>query len=291
MSCYVISNGTFYAVSTRSNQLYHCAPAGYNELYHYGVKGMKWGVRRADRQASQVLANHYASRADKHVSKIATSKTQLGKNYHNYRAYRNEIKSGNKQLRADRGGEGGILKKLDNVYGHGRDARLQTAASNYYDRKGDYVKSNLRGSMAKARAYNLKTAAEANTRLHNSKKLSEYASNYIDSVANRSIKTWSGRTTTTGKNMVDAMLTGGMIGSLQDIGHYAKKKSTAKKEYKSRTDKAFKEYENTIADIEKNYKRGQQLSDKDYAREEAADRKYQSEAKKAKEDYKKAMRR
>lgn len=279
MSTYVIANGTFYAVPARSN-----------ELYHYGVKGMKWGVRRADRQASQALASHYAARADRHVSKIATSKTQLGKNYHNYRAYRNEVKAGNKQVRADRGGEGNILKKADNIYGHGSLSRRQNAASNYYDRKGDYARSNLGGAMAKASAYNLKTASEANARLHNSKKISEYASNYIDSVANRSIKTWSGRTTTTGKNMVDSMLTGGLISLGQDIGHYTNKKSAAKKEYKSRTDKAFKEYESTIADIEKNYKRGQQLSDKDYAREEAADKKYQSEAKKAKEDYKKTMR-
>ena len=279
MSTYVISHGTFYAVPARSN-----------ELYHYGVKGMKWGVRRADRSASQALANHYSNKSKYHESKIATSKTQLGKNYHNYRAYRNEVKSGNKQLRADRGGEGGILKKLDNVYGHGANARYQQAASKYYDRMGDYTRSNLRGSMAKASAYNLKTAAAANARLHDSKKLSEYASNYIDSVANRPIKTWSGRTTTTGKNMVDAMLTGGMIGTMQDIGHYAKKKSSAKKEYKDATNKAFKDYEDTINDVEKNYKRGQQLSDKDYAREEAADKKYQSEAKKAKEAYKKAMR-
>lgn len=261
-----------------------------NELYHYGVKGMKWGVRRADRQASQALANHYASRASKHESKIATSKTQLGKNYHNYRAYRNEIKSGNKQLRADRGGEGNVLKKLDNVYGHGANARRQEAASKFYDRKGDFARTNLGGAMAKASAYNLKTAAEANARLHNSKKLSEYASNYIDSVANRSIKTWSGRTTTTGKNMVDAMLTGGYLGLAQDIGHYSAKKSAAKKEYRNTTDKAFAKYEKTIENIEKPYKRGQMLSERDQARELAADEKYQSEAKKAKSKYKKAMR-
>lgn len=279
MSTYVIANGTFYAVPTRSN-----------ELYHYGVKGMKWGVHRADRMASQVLANHHANRAKYHESKIATSKTRLGKNYHNYRAFRNEVKSGNKQVRADRGGEGNILKKADNIYGHGSLSRRQNAASNYYNRKGDYARTNLGGAMAKASAYNLKTAADANARLHNSKKLSEYASNYIDSVANRSIKTWSGRTTTTGKNMVDRMLTGGMIGLAQDIGHYSNKRSAAKKEYKSTTDKAFKEYEKTIADIEKPYKRGQMLSEKDQAREHAADTKYQNEAAKAKDKYKKTMR-
>ena len=33
---YYVANGTFYAVPARSN-----------ELYHYGVKGMKWGVRKS----------------------------------------------------------------------------------------------------------------------------------------------------------------------------------------------------------------------------------------------------
>ena len=33
---YCIVNGAFHAVSTRSN-----------ELYHYGVKGMRWGHRKA----------------------------------------------------------------------------------------------------------------------------------------------------------------------------------------------------------------------------------------------------
>lgn len=279
MSTYVIANGTFYAVPARSN-----------ELYHYGVKGMKWGVIRSDRQASQALSNHYAKKADSHISKIATSKTRLGKNYHNYRAYRNEVKSGNKQVRADRGGEGNILKKADNIYGHGSLSRRQNAASNYYDRKGDYVKSDLRGSMAKASAYNLKTAAEANARLHNSKKLSEYASNYIDSVANRSIKTWSGRTTTTGKAMVDNMLTGGMIGFGKDVSRYSKKASNAKKTFKNAENKAFEKYEKSIADVEKNYKRGQNLSKADQDREAAIEKTYRDEVAKAKADRKKAMR-
>lgn len=270
MSTYVMANGTFYAVPARSN-----------ELYHYGVPGMKWGVRRAER---------LDARASHHTSKVATSKTRLGKSYHNYRAYRNEVKAGNQKVRNNFGGKGGILKKLDNTYGHGAYARAQGAASKYYDRKADYARTDLGASMAKASAYNLKTAQEANTRLHNSKKLSEYANNYVDALANRSIKTWSGRTTTTGKNMVDAMLTGGMIGLAQDIGHYSNKRSAAKKEYKSAENKAFEKYEKSIADVEKNYKRGQNLSKADQDREAAIEKTYQYEVGKAKAKYKKTMR-
>lgn len=270
MSTYVIANGTFYAVPARSN-----------ELYHYGVKGMKWGVRRAER---------YEARSKYHADKVSTSKTRLGKSYHNHRAYANEVAGGNQRVRNAGGGKGGILKRIDNTYGHGANARAQEAASKYYDRKSGYTKTDLGTSMAKASAYNLKTAAKANQGLHDSKNLSEYANKYIDALSNRSIKTWSGRTTTTGKQMVDNLLTGGMIGLGQDVSYYSTKKSNAKKDYKSRTDKAFKEYESSIADIEKNYKRGQNLSKEDQAREEAVEKKYADEVAKAKADYKKARR-
>ena len=67
-------------------------------------------------------------------------------------------------------------------------------------------------------------------------------------------------------------------------------KLKAKELYKSRTDKAFKEYESSIEKIEKNYKRGQNLSEKDLAREAAAEKKYADTVAKAKADYKKARR-
>lgn len=267
---YYMANGTFYAVPARSN-----------ELYHYGVKGMKWGKRKAD---------YYDAKASSHASKVATSKTRLGKSYHNYRAYRNEVKSGDQKVRNNAGGTGGLLKKIDNYYGHGANARYQNAASKYYDRKSTYTKTDLGTSMAKANAYNLKNAAAANTRLHNSKNLREYGTNYVNAVANRSIKTWSGRTTTTGKQFLDNYFTGGMIGTVQDVKYYTKKRSDAKKTYKSRTDKAFKDYESGIADIEKNYKRGQNLSKEDQAREAAIEKKYSDEVAKAKAQYKKDRR-
>lgn len=272
MSCYVVSNGTFYAVPARSN-----------ELYHYGVPGMKWGVRKAER---------YEAKARSHAAKVGTSKTRLGKSYHNYMSYANEVAGGNQRVRNAGGGKGGILKKIDNVYGHGANARMQEAASKYYDRQSSYTKTRLGTSMAKSAAYNNKTAAEANKKLHDSKSIQEYGKNFVNGMYNRSIKTWSGRTTTTGERMVDNLLTGGTIGAMADYAHYAKtsKKASAKKEYKSRTDKAFKDYESSIADIERNYKRGQRLSKEDQAREEAVERKYSEEVKRAKDDYKRARR-
>jgi hypothetical protein len=192
-----------------------------DELCHYGVIGMKWGKRKA---------SYYDAKSKTHASAIANSKTRLGKSYHNYRAYRNEIKALDKKA-GEQLGKGSILKDIDSAYGHGASARSQTAAANYYNRKSGYTKSRLSTTKAKAAAYNNKTAAEANTRLHNSKSLKQYGTNYVNAFANRSIKTWSGRTTTTGKKMVDELLTGGMIGLVSDVSYYrdSKPKRDSKK--------------------------------------------------------------
>lgn len=44
-----------------------------NELYHYGVKGMRWGVRRATKQLSNATTKEDKAKA---VSKLQTHKTK-----------------------------------------------------------------------------------------------------------------------------------------------------------------------------------------------------------------------
>lgn len=41
-----------YHILTTDGRLYHCDPAG-DELYHYGVPGMKWGQRKASYAAEK----------------------------------------------------------------------------------------------------------------------------------------------------------------------------------------------------------------------------------------------
>lgn len=184
-------------------------------LMHYGVKGMKWGVRKR-------TADYYRTRSNKFAKSINSKKTRLGKVVANERAYLNERKANT--MDALNKNEKGILKKIDNAYGHGAAAATQKAAANYYNRKSTYTKTRMGTTQAKANAYNMSSLAKANDKLHNSRSLTEYGSNYIDAVANRKVKTWSGRTTTTGKQYVDTMLTGGYYGLVADIGYYSKTK-------------------------------------------------------------------
>lgn len=184
------------------------------ELYHYGVVGMKWGKRKA---------KYYEDKSKAHAKAIATRKTRLGKWYHNSRAYANEVRALDKKA-GEKLGKGSMLKDIDSAYGHGAAAREQAAASNYYARKATYTKTRLGTTQAEAAAYNNKTAAASNTRLHNSKNIKQYANNYVDSLANRSVKTWAGRKTTTGKKLVDDILTGGVITAVSDISYYRETK-------------------------------------------------------------------
>lgn len=183
-----------------------------DELMHYGVVGMRWGKRKSK----------YQDRAEYHRNKIGSSKTRLGKNYHNYRAYRNEYKSsvGNAVTKD----KGKVLKQLDNLYGHNDYASRQKAASNYYSRKSEYSKTRLGKTINSSRAYNQDQWAKQNTKLRNAKGVGDYVGKYANAVVNTKQKTWAGRNTTTGRRMVDAALTGGTVGAVMDVGHYAKTK-------------------------------------------------------------------
>lgn len=198
-----------------------------HELYHYGIKGQKWGVRRYQNKngsltpAGKKRAAEYESKSKAHVSAINSSTTRLGKNYHNRQAYKNDIKAG--KLRAkDSSVNDSTLKKFSNLYSHGSSARTQSAKADYYNRKSVYTKTRIGTTKTKSKAYNSKTSAEMNARLHNSKSTREYGRNFVDSFANRPMKSWSGRSTTSGKRLLDTMLTGKLAGMTMDVGYYAK---------------------------------------------------------------------
>lgn len=50
----------------------------YEELYHYGVKGMKWGVRKSKTTSGSSFGNRFHSRAAKRIQKDADDLRRYG---------------------------------------------------------------------------------------------------------------------------------------------------------------------------------------------------------------------
>ena len=197
-------------------------------LYHHGVKGMKWGVRKKRETTGSSKSNkpklfseeYHRQKADKAIDKIKYRRSRLGKAMANETAYLHERSANLKAREKQNANEKNILKRLDNRYGHGANAAQQKAAENYFNRQADYRKSRYFKQQSESAAYNSKTAAAANEKLHDSSSLKEYGKNYVDAIANRKIKTWSGRTTTTGEQFVDNYLTSGWGGTIKDYQYY-----------------------------------------------------------------------
>ena len=185
----------------------------YDELYHYGVPGMKWGKRKNE--------SYYRDKATKSISKMNSSRTKLGKNINNYKAYLAERKANMLSIRNKEKG----FKRMDNRYGHGANAATYRSASDFYKRAASYQKSDRNKTKLESASYNAKTAATANQRLHDAKGIRNYGREYVNALFNRKIKTSVGRTTTSGKVMAESMLTLGVSTLIKDAKYKRANKS------------------------------------------------------------------
>ena len=201
-----------------------------DELYHHGIKGQHWGVRRFQNEDGSLKsagkarygsADYYQQKSEKHIAKIATSKTRLGKNFHNLMA--NSHQQAANQQRSLENAKG-IKDVVSTLYGHKGAANNAQANAEYYQRKAEFSKTRYGKTINEARAFNAKSYASAANKIANSKSVKEWMNNKWESVANRPVKTWAGRETTTGQAYVDQLLTGGVVGAIQDTAYYRSNK-------------------------------------------------------------------
>ena len=181
-----------------------------DELYHYGVMGMRWGHRKAE---------YYDKRADINRRKSNKAKTSIGKNFYenlsstnqNYADRRRDIKNSK-----------GIINKAKAAYGHRNSYRTQNNQSQMNYRQAKNAKTKLFKQMYKVKSMNSKSSSNYHKRIDQSKNLGQrFVNKYIKAWSTEYTK-YSGRTTTIGMMFVDAIIPG--LGTMKDLDYMRKHK-------------------------------------------------------------------
>lgn len=181
----------------------------YNEDYlmHYGVKGMRWGVRSAKYYDSRVEANK--KKADKALTKKgkarALNRAEINKYYAD---------------RARRYDKADTLKDKFLVDHSNADAvKAMKAYTNMEKNKAQASRTKLGRQYHKVNAMNNEEGTKVREGMRDAKGLKNKAKAAVTGMANMKLTTLSGRTRHVGEAIVEEMIPG--LGLMRDIGYYA----------------------------------------------------------------------
>ena len=164
-----------------------------DELYHHGVKGQKWGVRRAEK---------YAKAEQKWAQKEEKRKTRLGKNLATYNKLSYRLAKENQQA----ANKSTTLKgKLQNKYGMEAQARNQKHTAEFHDTRASRAKTQRARTRLESQAYNARQAASVSRSVaKGTSSTTRRNIRYNAAMWNTPAKTARGKKTTFGKQAIKA---------------------------------------------------------------------------------------
>lgn len=176
-----------------------------DEIMHYGVEGMRWGVRRA---------SYYDNRASIDSRKVSTAKTKIGKLARQNAA---EINKYYAQRARDIKSTKGPLKTLRVDSSFSNASKSSKAAANIYNNQAKASRTKLYKQANKVAAKNASSESKYYKDIADAKGIRSKASKIVKGYYNQKVTNLSGRTTSRGRAIVEHMVPG--LTTVKNIGY------------------------------------------------------------------------